>query len=231
MHRISVSSSQLSPKLCLFGPTNLWSSPATCKHWSIPGKADVAEAELGCELDSKRETSHLAQCGKSLSSNKLQAKQLLKFFLSLYWFFAFKNRKKDSQTQSSWKHWRVQPQCGQDLHECLHRALPMHFCPGPCLLFQPLASPRQTPPSQEELRCVIRWFGAVDPCLQKTLCLPSAQPEAVLPTGLPEAESGARLSVTNRERKWWRRAVFTPLTKIHPVARILPGSSRGCSAF
>lgn len=80
MHRISVSSSQLSPKLCLFGPTNLWSSPATCKHWSIPGKADVTEAELGCELDSKRETSHLAQCGKSLSSNKLQAKQLLKFF-------------------------------------------------------------------------------------------------------------------------------------------------------
>lgn len=63
-------------------------------------------------------------------------------------------------------------------------------------------SPRQTPPSQEELRCVIRWFGAVHPCLQKTLCLPFAQPEAVLPTGLPEAESGARLSVTNRERKW-----------------------------
>lgn len=43
-------------------------------------KADVAEAELVCELDSKRETSHLAQCGKSLSSNQLQAKQLLMFF-------------------------------------------------------------------------------------------------------------------------------------------------------
>lgn len=80
MHRISVSPSQLSPKLCLFGPTNLWSSPATCKHWSIPGKADVAEAELGCELDSKRETSHLAQCGKSLSSNKPSS--YLIFFLS-----------------------------------------------------------------------------------------------------------------------------------------------------
>lgn len=35
---------------------------------------------------------HLAQCGKFLSSNKLQAKQLLTFFLSLYWLFALKKR-------------------------------------------------------------------------------------------------------------------------------------------
>lgn len=81
MHSIRVSPSQLSPKLCLFGPSNFWSPTATCKHSSISGKADVAEAELVCELDSKRETSHLAQCGKSLSSNQLQAKQLLMFFL------------------------------------------------------------------------------------------------------------------------------------------------------
>lgn len=45
---------------------------------------------------------------------------------------------------------------------------------------------------------------AVDPCLQKMLCLPSPWPEATLPAGLPEAESEARLSVTNRERRWWR---------------------------
>lgn len=59
----------------------------------------------------------------------------------------------------------------------------MHFCPGQCLLFQPLASPRQTLPSQEELGCIIRWFGAVDLCLQKMLCLPSLWPKAVLPLG------------------------------------------------
>lgn len=40
-------------------------------------------AWIGCELDSKRETSHLAQCGKSLSSNMLQAKQ----WLNIFFFF------------------------------------------------------------------------------------------------------------------------------------------------
>lgn len=53
-----------------------------------------------------------------------------------------------------------------------------------------------------ELYYEVVW--AVDPCLQKMLCLPSPWPEATLPAGLPEAESEARLSVTNGERRWWR---------------------------
>lgn len=94
IHRISISPSQLSPKLCLFGPT-------TQKHWSIPEKADVAEAELRCELDSKRETSHLTQW-EVLEQQQASGQAVTYFFKkSSYWFLLLK---KDSQTQSSWKH-------------------------------------------------------------------------------------------------------------------------------
>lgn len=95
MYRISLPLSQLSPTLCLFGPTNFRSSPATSKYSSLPGRTDVAEAKnLGANWTPEEYTSrfHLAQRGKFLSSNKLQAKQLLNFFLSLYWLFAFKKR-------------------------------------------------------------------------------------------------------------------------------------------
>lgn len=89
-------------------------------------------------------------------------------------------------------------------------------------LFQTLASPMQTVPSQEELRRIIRWFWAVDSCLQKMLCLLSPLTRCRACARLPEAESGAGLNVTNMERKWWRRAIFTPLTQICPVVRAVP---------
>lgn len=89
-------------------------------------------------------------------------------------------------------------------------------------LFQTLASPMQTVPSQEELRRIIRWFWAVDSCLQKMLCLLSPLTRCRAYARLPEAESGAGLNVTNMERKWWRRAIFTPLTQICPVVRAVP---------
>lgn len=98
--------------------------------------------------------------------------------------------------------------------------------PIPSLLFQTLASPMQTLPSQEELRHIIRWFWAVDPCLQKMLCLLSPLTRCSAFAKLPEAESGARLNGTNMERKWWR-AIFTPVTKISPVVRALPWEFQG----